>query len=718
MKRKRSISNKPGRIIPDENLPVLRRSNDILRAVSTNDVLIVIAETGSGKTTQIPQIILDNHSDSSILITQPRRVAAISVASRVAAERGTKLGEQVGYAIRFDDTSTRGVTRIRYVTDGVMLREALSCGITGLRNRYSHIIIDEIHERSVNTDIVLGIVKRMLISSSSSKSTSTPVSGISKFTMRTRLPFKVILMSATTDADKLKNFFMLDSQLKVDLLNIEGKTHPVRVLFATAPPPEFVVASVNTCIQIIHDHEKGDILVFLPGQDDIITACSSLRKSMKEKLAKETWRSIQILPLYAAMSPEEQLRAIQPTIDGSRKVIFATNIAETSVTIPGIVFVVDCGLIKVRESCIGKKKGMKSDILQLQPVSKAQAEQRLGRAGRTGPGFLYRLYTDKQFNSLPTYPTPEILRSETTGIMLQIISLVHFFHEHDVEKFGMLSFPLIDPVPQREMEFGLETLVLLGAVDNDMNLTRTGELMSRLPVSPMLARTLLESLRLDCVQSMASVASVMCIDGLIFQEAKGNKREKIVNAQRRFINENGDHLTNANALHAVWQLMDTQKQQEFCKDYFLNYRSISAAISIRRQLLGILQHGDMTAWGITNKLSTEVESEIRDVSVDELVRRCLVAGYFRNVAQKSNKGRGYIAIGRGTNEFKDVGKELKGAKGDIHPSCVLLRMNRKKEPEFLLYNEFIWTNKPYFRTVTTIERRWMLQHTTYFKESA
>lgn len=727
--------SKPERLEPDNSLPVRVHTNEILKALSTNDVLILVAETGSGKTTQIPQIILDNFSSATVLVTQPRRVAAISVARRVALERAATVGEHVGYAVRFDDKSQRGVTRIRYVTDGVMLREALSAGITGLHNRYSHIVIDEVHERSVNTDLVLGILKRMLthvLATTNKSSQRQSFSSLPKLKMSVALPFKVVLMSATTDAEKLRAFFTTDTNLKVGMLNIEGKVHDVRVLNATKPVQEFVDSSVETCLSIItKEKTPGDILVFLPGQDDIINATSLLRKQLRDIFPKDEQQRIYIHALFSAMTPEDQLRPLQPLPaehrENGRKVIFATNIAETSITIPGIKFVIDSGLMKVRE-CYSNDV-FKGDVLQLKPVSKAQADQRKGRAGRTGPGVLYRLYTNKQYEKLKPYPTPEILRSEATGTLLQIIALVHLFeqrrnarkeqqqktnendeNDENGNQLNFRTFPLLDSIPMKETEFGLETLQLLGAVDGMMRLTETGELMSRLPVNPMLARSLLESLRLGCVEAMVTVAATLSVDGLIFLEAKGSKREKILTAQRRFVNLNGDQLTHANVLHAIWQVMKPSKRLEKCKEHYLNYRTVLSAISIRSQLLKIMQNGDMISWGKQTKLSDDVENDVRDAGMDELVRRCLVAGYFRNVAQRQDERR-YMAIGRGGFETGGNG----GSKGDIHPSSVLMRLKRKRQSEFLLYDELVSTTKPYFRTVTVIEPRWLSQHSSYFK---
>lgn len=742
MKRKRN--SEPEQVLVDPNLPVRLRANQIISALFANDVILVIADTGSGKTTQIPQLILENDSSASIVVTQPRRVAAISVAARVAAERGCVLGEQVGYAVRFDDKSTRGITRIRYVTDGVMLREALVSGTAGLRKRYSHVIIDEVHERSVDTDIVLGIVKRLLDQRTKS-SVGNPKSSsfqLSKLNMRSKLPFKIVIMSATTDENKLVQFFTHNTDLKVGVLNIPGSLHPVRVLNASSPVPDYVDGAVDTSLRVIVEKkEPGDILVFLPGQDDIVSAMTLFRDRLKQSVSKEEYLCVQTFPLFSTLSPEEQLRAISPLPGDQRqtrrKVIFATNIAETSVTIPGIRFVVDSGLMKVRD--MRDDKVFNGDVLSLQPVSQAQAEQRKGRAGRTGPGTLFRLYTEEEFQKMHVYPKPEILRTEASKTLLQITALMHFFQLKENRRFSrnqleisgqnieeiknetekkrkpneesMLDFPLLDTIPRKAMERGLETLCLLGALNKSMNLTRAGELMSRIPVNPMLARSLLESLRLGCVDAMVSVVAVLSVEGIIFLQVSPTKRQKALAAQRRFTNLNGDHLTCANVLHAMMHLTKTQERMEFCREHFLHFLTLSSAISVRGQLLKILDSGDMKSWALENPVGNEVETEIEEEGMDQLVGRCLVAGFFRNVARKRESEAGYVVIGQG-------GTELPGSSGDIYPSSVLMRSRRKRTPEFVLYNELVFTSKAYFRMVTGIERRWLTQHSNYYKESA
>lgn len=705
---------------PGAELPVRARKDEILAAISGNDVVVVVAETASGKTTQIPQIIFENDPAISIICTQPRRVAAISVANRVASERGTVVGDEIGYTVRFDDKSTPGVTRIRYVTDGILAREAISMGISSLRRRYSHIIIDEVHERSVNTDTLLGVIK-LLLRENANKSQQKSSSGVMSKLIRSSLPFKVVIMSATTDIPKVMDFFKKGLQTKVGLLEIRGISHDVSLLNATYPVPNYLDASIQTLTQEITERtDSRDILVFLPGKDDIQDAIMMFKKDVPRDQLKKFF----VLPLHSELLPEDQLKTIRPLpaeYRGSRrKVIFSTNIAETSITIPDVDVVVDCGLVKVRDM-IGKTS-VAGDILSLQPISKAQAQQRMGRTGRTGPGRVYRLYTPEEYNKMDAFPKPEILRIDACNTLLQITAIIDLFQKKTKrskepsdkagpppghqQELNVDNFPLLDPVPRELLEVGLETLIVLGALDLSMNLTQVGRLMSRFPVAPMLARSLLESVRVGCVDAMLSVAAVLSTDGTIFVNAP-LKKDKATAAQKRFRNVNGDHLTMANMLH-TFMLMKASKRSGFCKDYFLNSRKLSIAMSIRNQLDDVLRHGDVMAWALQNPLPAEISSEIVDTGMDELVRRCLVAGYFRNVAQKRDDTDEYSTL-------EHSGEKRKPVTAHIHPRSSILSFQRKRLPEVVLYDELLVTTKTYMRTVVKIERRWLKQHSSYFK---
>lgn len=707
MKRKRSSGPKP--VQKDLNLPILQKSQEVLSALAANDVLILVSDTGSGKTTQLPQIILDNVPNSSILVTQPRRVAAITVASRVAAERRSTVGDIVGYAVRFQNKSSRITTRIRYVTDGVLLREALTDGFSALKKRYSHVIIDEVHERSVNTDITLGVIRETLAPPNSASKEKTSPPGLASL-LRSKLAFKVVIMSATTDAEKIAQFFRDGTSLSVKQLGISGRIYKVNQMFATQPVPDYVDGAIEAALQVHTGYPtSGHILVFLPGQEDIMSAISLLKTKLRYRFNKEQRRSVIILPLFAAQPPTEQLRAIAELPESMRsthrKIIFATNIAETSITIPGVSYVVDSGVAKVRT--LVPHNGLYTDVLRVQPISQAQAEQRKGRAGRTGTGYLFRLYTQEHYNALEKYPKPEILRADATATQLQIIALTHFGRKRP--GYNHLQFPLLDKIPRHAREIALETLLALGAVDKAMSLTETGELMARIPASPMLARSLLESTRLGCVDSMISTAAVLSVEGSIFLRPS-NKIEQVKAAHRRFLSPQGDHLTLVNALHAYEQLGSDERKIEFCRDHFLNHRTLVTAENVRNQLDVVMSQGDMVSWGLTHPFPMGVREELEESSVEELVRRCLVAGYFRNIARRRAEDGKYVPIGN-ANALNSFEHSV-----DIHPSSSFRAFRQKKNPPLVIYDELVCTTKMYLRTVCAIEYSWVPLHSNnYFK---
>lgn len=707
---------------PTPHLPILQKSDQILSALAANDVLIVIGETGSGKTTQLPQLIVNSDSSASVVVTQPRRVAAITVATRVASEREAQLGEEVGYAVRFQDKSKRGVTNIRYVTDGVLLREALSGGAMGLKKRYSHVIIDEVHERSVNTDLILGVVKQTLTSASTKH--ASPATGFAAKNelfakmIRSKLPFKVVIMSATTDADKIARFFEKGTSLQVSVLDIPGRSYPVKVFYIAKPFTDLFDTVVTAAIQI-HSSKpmNGDILVFLPGQEEIMSAIAILKDRMKRS---NEVKELRVFPLYAALSPDEQMHALEPVPDNLRgtvrKVIFATNIAETSLTIPGIVYVIDSGLAKVRS--VIHDKGVFVDVLRTRPITAAEAQQRHGRAGRTERGTLFRLYTSDEFNKLEKYPLPEILRTDAAATMLNIIVLCDKAVKNKVQISSpsvlkgrntsmqlkeFQTFPLMDEIPPKIKGSALETLCILGALDLNMDLQTVGRLMARIPVPPMLGRSLLESLRVGCVDAMISLAAVLSVEGSILI-SPASKRDTAKRAHKRFVSEFGDHLTLVNALNAFMQVSRYEKRREFCLDHFLNLRTLQSAEAIRLQLDKLMQHGEMVSWGLSNPLASEIAAQIAEESVDNLVRRCLVAGFFRHAARRRDEDGRYVPIGFST------GSQLMEKGVDIHPSSSLRALRKKGTPAFVIYNELILTSNAYLRTVISIEREWLHQH--------
>ncbi|GAB4816131.1 hypothetical protein N2152v2_003177 [Parachlorella kessleri] len=421
-----------------QQLPMWSARDKLVQQVRDSRVLVVIGETGSGKTTQIPQFLYGAGfaKDKAIACTQPRRVAAMTVAQRVAEEMGVQLGQEVGYSIRFEDCSSPA-TRIKYLTDGMLLREAL---LDPLLRNYKVVILDEAHERTVHTDVLFGLLKGVLA--------------------KRKDDFRLVVMSATLDVAAFCRYFN-----GAKAAYVQGRQFPVDVLYTATPEDSYVDAAITASLQIHCDEaEGGDILVFLTGQEEI-ESCERLIRERAAQLPPDPRRpDLLVLPIYAALPPEQQLRVFQPPPEGTRKVILATNIAETSITISGVRFVVDTGFVKARS--YSAKLG--ADLLQVAPISQAQARQRSGRAGREGPGRAYRLYTEASFQQLPTTTLPEIQRTNLAAVVLQASS------HRGLKALGVqnvLEFDFMDPPPRGALVKSMELLLALGALD-----VRTGDL--------------------------------------------------------------------------------------------------------------------------------------------------------------------------------------------------------------------------------------------------
>ena len=645
-------------------LPVNAHAEKIAKALHSSDVLLLVGETGSGKTTQLPQQIISRNPDAHIVVTQPRRVAAMSVAARVAWERGVDVGGEVGYAVRFDEKTSIG-TRIRYVTDGVLLRERDEAW-----TKYSHVIVDEVHERSVNTDLVLGAARTAL---------------------QKKKSFKLVAASATTDADRLKKFFE-DGELSVSIIKVPGRLHKVNVMYTRTPVSDYVDAAATAALQIHVDYSwPGDVLVFLPGQDDLFAAAALLRERIDQVLPPHAKNDVRIHTLYAALPASEQVKAITPLPDGimARKVVFATNVAETSITIPGVRYVVDSGVHKMR--AVLPAAGLYADALKVAPISKAQAEQRAGRAGRTEDGVVFRLYTMEAVDQMKKFPTPEMSRVDPAPALLQIAAAGHGVPS------ALKTFPFVDAPSKKAMQRGLQGLILLGAFDKNMALTETGKVMAGLPVAPKLARSLLESVRLGCVEKMCAAAAMLSVEGGVFLSPK-EKRETAKAAQRRFMSLRGDTISLVRALESYLSVNGVARKKEFCREHFLNQRALDAAGNVRSQLIDICARDEVVMHARSMK-ALKVETD----DTDELLARCIVAGYFRNVASVRADGK-YELFGAESDSKVAV---------EIHPSSVL----RGKRARWIVFDELVMTSKAYLRNVVTVKQEWLTSHSSdYFRK--
>uniref|UniRef100_H2YMB1 RNA helicase n=1 Tax=Ciona savignyi TaxID=51511 RepID=H2YMB1_CIOSA len=435
-----------------KSLPTFAYRQDLLNAIEEHQVIIIEGETGSGKTTQIPQYLYESgycKGEMKVGCTQPRRVAAMSVAARVAEEMGVKVGAEAGYCIRFEDcTSER--TRIKYMTDGMLLREFLT--EPDLKG-YSVIMIDEAHERTLHTDILFGLVK-----------------DIARF----RPDLKLLISSATLDAEKFSTFFD-----DAPIFRIPGRRFPVDIYYTKAPEADYLDACVVSVFQIHLTQPPGDVLIFLTGQEEIETCCEMMQE--KARALGSRIRELLILPIYANLPSDMQSKIFEPTPPGARKVVVATNIAETSLTIDGIVYVIDPGFCK--QNNYNARTGMES--LVVVPCSKQSANQRTGRAGRVGPGKCFRLYTAWAYmNELEDSTTPEIQRTNLANVVLLLKSL---------GINDLIHFDFMDPPPHETLVLALEQLYALGALNHLGELTKLGRRMAEFPADPMLSKTILAS---------------------------------------------------------------------------------------------------------------------------------------------------------------------------------------------------------------------------------
>ncbi|XP_076180769.1 ATP-dependent RNA helicase pea isoform X2 [Ptiloglossa arizonensis] len=523
-----------------QSLPIYKLRDDLVKAVTDNQILIVIGETGSGKTTQITQYLAEAGftARGKIGCTQPRRVAAMSVAKRVAEEFGCRLGQEVGYTIRFEDC-TGPETNIKYMTDGMLLRE---CLMDLDLKTYSVIMLDEAHERTIHTDVLFGLLKQAV---------------------GRRPDLKLIVTSATLDAVKFSQYFF-----EAPIFTIPGRTFEVEVMYTKEPETDYLDAALITVMQIHLREPPGDILLFLTGQEEIDTACEILYERMKS-LGPDVPELI-ILPVYSALPSEMQTRIFEPAPPGSRKVVIATNIAETSLTIDGIYYVVDPGFVK--QKVYNSKTGM--DSLIVTPISQAAAKQRAGRAGRTGPGKCYRLYTERAYRDemLPT-PVPEIQRTNLATTVLQLKTM---------GINDLLHFDFMDAPPVESLIMALESLHSLSALDNEGLLTRLGRRMAEFPLEPNLSKMLIMSVHLQCSDEILTIVSMLSVQNVFYRPK--DKQALADQKKAKFNQPEGDHLT----LLAVYNSWRNNKfSNAWCYENFVQIRTLKRAQDVRKQLLGI-----------------------------------------------------------------------------------------------------------------------------------
>ncbi len=613
-----------------DNLPITSHKDTIIDSIIRNQVVVIAGDTGSGKTTQLPKMCREALPENELLIgcTQPRRIAASTVASRVAEELG-EAGDTVGYKIRFHDYTTPA-TKIKFMTDGVLLAETRH---DRLLSRYGVIIVDEAHERSLNIDFLLGYLKQLLVK---------------------RQDLKVIITSATIDTAAFAKHFN-----NAPIIKVSGRTYPVTVRYH---PPEEDAADEKSgelehCVQTVYElftHEpRGDILVFLPTERDIRDCCQLLEHKIPQAI---------VLPIFGRLPAGDQKRIFQNF--SQVKIVVATNVAETSVTVPGIKYVVDSGLARISYYNVRAK----TTSLPVSRISKASCDQRKGRCGRVAPGICIRLYAEEDFNDRPEYTLPEVKRSNLAEVILQMISL----DLGDPEKF-----PFLDPPFNNAIREGYRLLRELGAIDGHKKLTSRGRIMADLPIDPCIARIILEAKDNNCLREIKIISAALAIQDPRIRPADHEKEADMVHQQ--FGHPHSDFMVLLNIWNQFHQADDKtrswSKLKKYCKTYFLSFQRMREWFDLHSQLSRIIDRRE----GFSENAA--------DASYEQ-IHKSFLAGFLRNLAIKK-QGNLY----QGTHN-----KELM-----IFPGSHQFM----KAGQWLVAASFIETSRLFALTVATIESDWI-----------
>uniref|UniRef100_A0AAY4ECJ7 RNA helicase n=1 Tax=Denticeps clupeoides TaxID=299321 RepID=A0AAY4ECJ7_9TELE len=596
-------------------LPIYQQKERLVEAVRCNAFLVVTGETGSGKTTQLPQYLFQaGREGGKIGVTQPRRVAAITVAQRVSHEMGFTLGREVGYQVRFDDCTSKD-TVIKYMTDGCMLREILADpGLT----QYGVVILDEAHERSLNTDVLLGLMKKNHCRGGSHSRSSS---------------LKVIVMSATLETEKLSAFFG-----RCPVFTIPGRTFPVSEQFCNLIGPKdidgsgYVKEVVNMVLDVHTSETAGDILVFLTDQ---------------------------------------QRQIFQPPPAGVRKCVVATNIAATSLTISGIRYVVDSGFVK--QLAHNSRVGM--DVLEIVPISKSEAEQRAGRAGRTSEGKCFRIYGREFWEKyMPDYMVPEIQRTSLTSVILTLKCL----GVHDV-----IRFPYLDAPEERFILSALKQLYQFDAIDRRGHVTELGRQMVQFPLPLGLTRVLLRAAALGCEELMLPIAAMLSVENVFIRPGHPEKQKEAETKHREIASDAGKNNDFTMMLSVFEKCKSSESPSSWCRENWIHWRAVKSAFSVESQLSEIL---------LRIKQQRDFSTEEFEGSQSELFRQCLCSGYFTNVARRS--------IGKSFCTMDGHGSTV-----HIHPSSALF--GEESQLDWIIFHDVLVTSRMYVRTVCPIRYEWV-----------
>ncbi|PKQ54683.1 ATP-dependent RNA helicase HrpA [Vibrio cholerae] len=617
-------------------LPVSQKRDDIAQAIAHHQVVIVAGETGSGKTTQLPKICAELGRGKYGLIghTQPRRLAARSVANRIAEEMETELGGFVGYKVRFTDQISYQ-TQIKLMTDGILLAEIQN---DRFLNQYDTIIIDEAHERSLNIDFILGYLKQLL---------------------PRRPDLKVIITSATIDPERFSKHFS-----NAPIIEVSGRTYPVEVRYRPlagdddSESDRDQLEGIFQAVDELCDEGLGDILIFMNGEREI--------RDTADALSKRNLRDTEIVPLYARLSAGEQNKIFQP--HAGRRIVLATNVAETSLTVPGIKYVIDPGTARISRYSYRTKV----QRLPIEPISQASANQRKGRCGRTEEGICIRLYSEEDFLSRPEFTDPEILRTNLASVILQMTAL----GLGDIE-----AFPFVEAPDKRNIQDGVRLLEELGAINDQIKdpkkrLTESGKQLARLPIDPRLARMVLEASKFGCLKEVMIIASALSIQDP--RERPSDKQQSADDKHRRFNHEDSDFLTLVNLWHYIGQQQKALTSNQFrrqCKLDYLNYLRVREWQDVYTQL-----HQSTREMGF--KLNDEPGSY-------HAVHSAILVGLLSHIGMKDQE----------KNEYHGA----RNARFNIFPASGLF----KKQPKWVMSAELVETSKLWARVVAKIEPDWI-----------
>jgi ATP-dependent helicase HrpA len=621
-------------------LPISARRDDIIGAIAENQVIIVSGDTGSGKSTQIPKMCLDAGRGiaGKIGCTQPRRIAAGTIARRIAEEMGEELGKSVGYRIRFRDR-TPPTAYIKILTDGMLLAETQ--GDPGLF-QYDTLIIDEAHERTLNIDFLLGILKMLL---------------------RRRTELKLIISSATLDTEKFSIFFD-----QAPVIHVSGRTYPVDVEYLPVDrdpgkedEPDYVDRAVRAVEGIMRRRDSGDVLVFMPTEQDILETC--------ERLEGRGYPNTAVLPLFGRLPWSRQKRVF--SVQG-RKIVVATNVAETSLTIPGIKYVVDAGLARISRYM----PGTRTTVLPVSNISRASADQRKGRCGRVRNGVCIRLYSEDDYIARSEFTPPEILQSNLAEVILRMISL----------KLGdIATFPFLDRPSQRSINDGFSLLMELGAISGkgrEVSLTEKGRLMARMPLDPRISRMMIEAENEGCVEEAAVIAAALSIQDP--RERPMDRAARADQAHAPFRDQGSDFITLLNIwnqYHLEGKAVKTQnRMRKFCTAHFLSFPRMREWVQIHEQICAIMEERGRKGKGVQVEQAAE--------PLYARIHRSILGGFLSNIARKKEK---------------NVYQAARGREVTVFPGSTLFN----KGPQWIVAAEMVKTSRLFARTAAKIDPEWL-----------